>query len=129
MPIYEYLCETCGEDFEVIQKFSDAPLKRHNCAPKSKVRRKLSLNAFQLKGGGWYSEGYGKNGGAANGGNGSSEKSGSESGANGKNEKAAESSGSSSGESKTGSDSSTKTESKPASKDSGKSSGSNPAPA
>ena len=60
MPIYEYVCETCGEDFEILQKFSDKPLKRHTCAPKSVVRRKLSLNAFQLKGGGWYSEGYAK---------------------------------------------------------------------
>jgi putative FmdB family regulatory protein len=74
MPIYEYACDTCGEDFEVIQKFSDAPLKRHTCAPKSVVRRKLSLTAFQLKGGGWYSEGYAKgngNGAAAGNGKGS----------------------------------------------------------
>ena len=58
MPIYEYECNTCGEEFEVIQKFSDPPLKKHTCSPKSEVNRKISLNAFQLKGGGWYNEGY-----------------------------------------------------------------------
>ena len=63
MPIYEYNCETCGEDFEVMQKFSDGPVTRHECSPKSKVKRKLSLTAFQLKGGGWYSEGYSSSGG------------------------------------------------------------------
>ncbi len=71
MPIYEYECQTCGEDFEEIQRFSDPPLKRHTCSPKSVVRRKISLNAFQLKGGGWYNEGYARgNGESANGGDG-----------------------------------------------------------
>ena len=65
MPIYEYVCDTCGEDFEVMQKFNDPPLKKHDCAPKSTVKRKLSLTAFQLKGGGWYNEGYSSSGGGA----------------------------------------------------------------
>jgi putative FmdB family regulatory protein len=26
MPLYEYQCDACGHRFEVIQKFSDAPL-------------------------------------------------------------------------------------------------------
>jgi len=62
MPIYEYACETCGEDFEVLQKMSEPPLKRHECSPKSSVKRKMSRTAFQLKGGGWYSEGYSSGG-------------------------------------------------------------------
>ena len=62
MPIYEYTCDSCGEDFEVMQKFSESPLTTHDCSPKSKVKRKLSLTAFQLKGGGWYSEGYSSGG-------------------------------------------------------------------
>ena len=65
MPIYEYLCLTCGGEFEVMQKVSDPPPKRHTCSAKSKVKRKLSLTAFQLKGGGWYAEGYSKDNGAA----------------------------------------------------------------
>src|SRR5260370_11806057 len=32
MPLYEYKCGTCGDVFEVIQKFSDTPLTVHeNC--------------------------------------------------------------------------------------------------
>ena len=27
MPLYEYQCDTCGHRFEVIQKFSDAPIE------------------------------------------------------------------------------------------------------
>ncbi len=65
MPIYEYLCLTCGGEFEVMQKVSDPPPRRHTCSPKSKVKRKLSLTAFQLKGGGWYAEGYAKGNGAS----------------------------------------------------------------
>ena len=26
MPLYEYQCDACGKRFEVIQKFSDAPI-------------------------------------------------------------------------------------------------------
>ena len=26
MPLYEYRCEACGHQFEVIQKFSDEPI-------------------------------------------------------------------------------------------------------
>ncbi len=59
MPIYEYACETCGEDFEHLQRFTDAPLRECLCEKKGTVMRKLSLSAFQLKGGGWYKEGYG----------------------------------------------------------------------
>jgi putative FmdB family regulatory protein len=87
MPIYEYVCEACGNEFEVMQKFSDPALKTHDCAPKAKVRRKLSLNAFHLQGGGWSAGGYGK---GSSGKNGSSDKSASaaksESGAAGKSE-------------------------------------------
>ena len=65
MPIYEYLCLTCGGEFELMQKVSDPSPRRHSCSPKSRVKRKLSLTAFQLKGGGWYAEGYSKGNGAS----------------------------------------------------------------
>jgi putative FmdB family regulatory protein len=59
MPIYEYICKKCGADIEVIQKFSDPPLKKHDdCG--GKLTKKLSLSAFHLKGGGWYADGYGQ---------------------------------------------------------------------
>jgi len=58
MPIYEYACAKCGE-FEISQSIKDAPLSR---CPKcrSKVSKLISATAFQLKGGGWYSDAYQK---------------------------------------------------------------------
>jgi putative FmdB family regulatory protein len=57
MPIYEYLCEKCGTHIEVIQKISDAPLKR--CAKcRGKLEKTISRTSFQLKGSGWYVTDY-----------------------------------------------------------------------
>ena len=57
MPIYEYLCEKCGSHVEVIQKISDAPLKR--CAKcRGKLEKTVSRTSFQLKGSGWYVTDY-----------------------------------------------------------------------
>ncbi len=58
MPIYEYECKKCGS-FEHRQSIHDRPLARcPHC--RSKVRRLISATAFQLKGGGWYADGYAK---------------------------------------------------------------------
>jgi putative FmdB family regulatory protein len=61
MPIYEYECSECGR-FEVIQKFSDQPLKQcPNCKEKGKsnpVTKAVSASAFHLKGSGWYKTDY-----------------------------------------------------------------------
>ncbi len=59
MPLYEYRCGKCGKVFEVLQKFSDAPVKRHKECGGS-VKRLVSASSFQLKGGGWYASGYSK---------------------------------------------------------------------
>lgn len=57
MPIYEYHCQQCGKDHEIIQKFSDAPLTI--CpACGGALQKQMSLSGFQLKGGGWYKDGY-----------------------------------------------------------------------
>lgn len=54
MPIYEYLCEKCGHQFETMQKVSEAPLRTcPQCAQES-LRKKISAAGFRLKGGGWY---------------------------------------------------------------------------
>ncbi len=57
MPLYEYRCEECNFEFEVRQKFSEAP--KEEC-PKcgGKVKKLISQAAFTLKGGGWYQQGY-----------------------------------------------------------------------
>jgi len=57
MPIYEYLCEKCGEHIEVLQKISDAPLKK--CTKcRGKLVKTVSRTSFQLKGSGWYVTDY-----------------------------------------------------------------------
>ena len=57
MPLYEHECESCGHRFEVIQKFSDAPIE---VCPRcgGHVRKLLSGSAIQFKGTGWYVTDY-----------------------------------------------------------------------
>lgn len=72
MALYEYECEQCGEHFELIQKFSDEPLTRHDkCG--GPVHRLISAPALQFKGSGWYITDYAKGGSSS--GNGSPPKS------------------------------------------------------
>jgi putative FmdB family regulatory protein len=65
MPIYEYSCSKCGKTIEVIQKFSDPVLKKHQgCG--GALTKLISASGFQFKGSGWYVTDYarkGKNGG------------------------------------------------------------------
>ena len=64
LPLYEYQCSTCGDKFEVIQKFSDDPLK--NCRKcDGQVERLISSPAIQFKGTGWYVTDYAKKGSSA----------------------------------------------------------------
>lgn len=57
MPVYEYECKACEKVFEVQQKMSDDPMKEcPEC--KGPVNKIMSMNSFQLKGGGWYADGY-----------------------------------------------------------------------
>jgi len=54
MPIYEYQCQACGKELEVIQKVSDAPMQDCPGCGKPSLTKKVSAAAFRLKGGGWY---------------------------------------------------------------------------
>jgi putative FmdB family regulatory protein len=64
MPIYEYLCESCGKEFEEWQKFSDPVVDTcPDCGGHS--RRLISHSTFHLKGTGWYVTDYGKGSSAA----------------------------------------------------------------
>jgi putative FmdB family regulatory protein len=56
LPLYEYQCGRCGR-FEIIQKFSDAPLSVcPTCG--EEVQKLLSAPAIQFKGTGWYITDY-----------------------------------------------------------------------
>ncbi len=63
MPIYEYVCEKCGSHLEVMQKVSDAPLRRcQKC--RGRLEKIISRTSFQLKGSGWYMSDYSRKSGA-----------------------------------------------------------------
>jgi putative FmdB family regulatory protein len=59
MPLYEYECDACSHRFEVIQKFSDAPVEKCPVCG-STVHKLQSAPAFQFKGTGWYVTDYAK---------------------------------------------------------------------
>jgi putative FmdB family regulatory protein len=105
MPIYEYKCHNCGKTFEVIQKFSDSALTRHEeCG--GEVERLISTSALQFKGTGWYVTDYAR-GSKTNGSTGKSDS---------KPAEKSESTSESKSESKTEVKSESKSESKPQSK-------------
>lgn len=54
MPIYDYKCSECDHQFEVIQKFSDEPLKKCPECYLNTVSKMVSAPSFRLKGAGWY---------------------------------------------------------------------------
>jgi len=71
MAIYEYRCSTCDKTFEVRQSFKDEPLTSHHQHQSGygnplshltcfgSVERVIPRSSFQLKGGGWFKDGYG----------------------------------------------------------------------
>jgi putative FmdB family regulatory protein len=114
MPLYEYKCHTCDEHFDVLQKFSDEPLKVHEgCG--GELERLISPSALQFKGTGWYVTDYAHGKNPSGGSNGKSESEKSESGKSGESGKS-ESTSTDKSETKSESKSESKTESKPSSK-------------
>lgn len=60
MPIYEYVCEKCDKQMEIMQKITEAPLTVcPNC--KGRLRKMISNTSFVLKGTGWYATDYASN--------------------------------------------------------------------
>jgi putative FmdB family regulatory protein len=59
MPIYEYYCESCGHEFEVIQKITEKPINKCERCGKPTAKRSISRTSFVLKGSGWYVTDYG----------------------------------------------------------------------
>ena len=54
MPIYEYRCESCGEELEKLQRMSDDKLVDCPACGEQALKRLVSAAAFRLKGSGWY---------------------------------------------------------------------------
>ena len=54
MPFYEYRCDTCGHEMEVMQKMSDPPVAECPACGEPNLRKLISAAGFRLKGGGWY---------------------------------------------------------------------------
>ncbi|HPF57863.1 MAG TPA: zinc ribbon domain-containing protein [Candidatus Competibacteraceae bacterium] len=54
MPIYEYRCQSCNHDMEVMQKMSDPELSDCPACGQPQLKKLISAAAFRLKGSGWY---------------------------------------------------------------------------
>jgi len=54
MPIYAYLCASCGHAKDVLQKISDAPLTQCPACGAGAFAKQVTAAGFQLKGTGWY---------------------------------------------------------------------------
>ena len=57
MPIYEYRCDKCGEEFELFRSITDngTPCCKFCDGP---VKKLISRSSFHLKGTGWYVTDY-----------------------------------------------------------------------
>jgi putative FmdB family regulatory protein len=61
MPIYEYRCQDCNYEFELMQRITAEPVTVcEQCG--GHVERLISVSAFQLKGSGWYLTDYSRSG-------------------------------------------------------------------
>ncbi|MCK5354755.1 MAG: zinc ribbon domain-containing protein [Methyloprofundus sp.] len=54
MPIYEYQCQSCGNEHEALQKMSAEPLVTCPACDQPELKKKISAAGFRLKGSGWY---------------------------------------------------------------------------
>ncbi|MBW8824007.1 MAG: zinc ribbon domain-containing protein [Xanthomonadales bacterium] len=62
MPIYAFVCDTCGHEFDRLQKMSDTdPDTCPKCGAHT-VKRMLTAPSFRLAGGGWYETDFKKDG-------------------------------------------------------------------
>jgi putative FmdB family regulatory protein len=54
MPFYEYQCQSCQYYVEVMQKITDAPLRKCPSCGRMTLVKLISAPVFRLKGSGWY---------------------------------------------------------------------------
>lgn len=65
MPIYEYVCQDCGAESELMQRMSDPPATDCPACSKAALTKVVSAAGFRLGGGGWYETDF-KSGGKKN---------------------------------------------------------------
>ena len=58
MPIYEYRCNACGEEYERVQRITDDTKPPCEACGAEEVARLVSMSSFHLKGSGWYVTDY-----------------------------------------------------------------------
>ncbi len=62
MPIYGFECESCGHQFDRLQKLSDPDPTQCPACEKETLRRQLTAPQFRLSGSGWYETDFKKDG-------------------------------------------------------------------
>jgi putative FmdB family regulatory protein len=67
VPLYEYRCKSCKHQFEVIQKFSDDPVRMCPKCGLEAIEQLLCAPTVQFKGSGWYVTDYARKGSSAEG--------------------------------------------------------------
>ncbi|MGD2119036.1 MAG: zinc ribbon domain-containing protein [Chromatiales bacterium] len=54
MPIYDYKCDSCGHETEIMHKMSEEPKTICPECGEEALKKMLSAAGFRLKGSGWY---------------------------------------------------------------------------
>jgi putative FmdB family regulatory protein len=61
MPIYDFKCQVCNKEFEMILKMDEDIARYPGCENGDcSVKKVISTSSFHLKGAGWYKTDYGK---------------------------------------------------------------------
>lgn len=58
MPTYEYVCTSCGHQWETVQRITENALTTCPSCSAETAKRQVSGGHFILKGGGWYADLY-----------------------------------------------------------------------
>ena len=66
MPLYDYKCDNCDNEFEALQSAGEEPLKDCSNCGEPRLKKVPSAPSFNFKGGGWYKDLYSSGGGSGN---------------------------------------------------------------
>ena len=57
MPLYEYMCESCGKESELLQRYEDPSPVCKQCD--EEMKKRVSFTSFRLAGPNWARDNYG----------------------------------------------------------------------